>query len=122
MISHAKALTKSERIFFVRSTSHLEDANVLLHLVVGDKPVIAPMLRTYATMRYGRKMVKDNSRWKRSVDTPVSFYKASLSKGNVSGIAEKFLSGVNFITVDPESKFWRPLEEDFSFKLDRMIP
>ena len=121
MISHAKEVTKSEHIFFVRSTSHLENVNVLLHLVASNKSVVVPLLRTYATMRYGRKILRDDSKWNRNIDMHVSFLKASTGAGNTSGIPEKFLSGVNFVTTEKGSKFWKPLIDDYDLQNDRMI-
>ena len=122
MINHAKAVTKSKLIFFIRTTSHLENADVLRHLVAADKPVVTPLLHTYATMRHARKIRVDKSKWKGSFDQQMSFFRAALSAGNVTGIKEKFASGVNFLTFDEEYKFWYPLENDFDSSKDKLIP
>ena len=41
--------------------------------------------------------------------------------GNVSGIIEKFQSGVNFLTIDKQSTFWHPLGQDQSEKLEGIV-
>ena len=41
--------------------------------------------------------------------------------GNVSGITEKFQSGVNFLTIDEHSTFWHPLGQDQSEKLEGIV-
>ena len=120
MIAHGKSTTKSDHIFFIRSTAHLENTDVLDHLVACNKLIVAPMLRTYARMRYGRKIVKDNSRWAKNVDESVSFFKAALSGGNVTGIMEKFLYGTNFVIRGPDDEFWEPLKNRYIMASDVM--
>jgi hypothetical protein len=49
--------------------------------------------------------------WNRGIDTPTTFLKAALSAGNVTGVRERFRSGVNFAFDD--KNFWRQLTEDY---------
>ena len=120
MIVHTKTVTKSHRIFFVRSTAHLENPNVLTNLVAADKPIVAPLLRTYATMRYAKKFRLDSSRWQKHIDETISFIRAAISTGAPEGIFEKFLAGTNFETLDPDSKFWQPLAHFYRMEKDIM--
>ncbi len=53
----------------------------------------------------------DDPKWQDGFDKVHTFYETSLMAGNVSGIAEKFHSGVNFLTLDKQSAFWKPLEK-----------
>ena len=120
-IDHVKTTTKTDFILFVRTTSHLENIDVLRHLVAADKSVVTPLLRTYSKMRHVKKTRVDKSKWKLGFDTSLSFLKASLSAGKVTGIKEKFASGVNFLTFDQTSDFWWPLEKDFDVSKDKLI-
>ena len=120
MVSHARSTTKSDHIFFIRSTAHLEKTDVLDNLVATNKMIVSPMLRTYARMRYGRKIKKDQSRWEKNVDESFSFFKAALSAGNVTGIAEKFQYGTNFVVSGPDDEFWEPLENRYHMSNDRI--
>ncbi len=106
---HAKSVTQSKFIFFVRSTSHLEDVDVLRQLVECKKSVALPMLRTNGNLRYMHVMRQHDPKWNDGFDNVYSFYETSLMAGNVTGIAEKFQSGVNFVTLDKISVFWLPL-------------
>ena len=109
MVEHAKSVTKSKFIFFVRSTSQLQDVDVLRQLVECKKSVVLPLLRTYGNIRHIHVTKEHDTKWKDGFDNVHSFYQTSLMAGNVEGIAEKFKSGVNFLTLDKESSFWQPL-------------
>ncbi len=56
-------------------------------------------------------------KWQDGIDKVHSFYETSLMAGNVTGIAEKFQSRVNFLTLDKQSAFWQPLGKDHLDKL-----
>ncbi len=58
-----------------------------------------------------------DSKWQDGFDKVHTFYETSLMAGNVSGIAEKFQYGVNFLTLDNPSAFWQPLRKDNLEKL-----
>lgn len=120
MVHHAKTETKSDRIFFVRSTAHLEKIDVLKHLVAANKSIVAPLLRTYATMRYTRRFRNDPSRWQKHVNTPISFIRAANSFGAPEGIYEKFLAGNNFETLDHDSKFWQSIAHYYNMDNEQM--
>ena len=117
MVEHAKSVTKSNLIFFIRTTSHLEDNDVLRRLVECQKSVVTPLLTTHHTLHHTHLLREDDPRWKSGINEVFSFYQTSLMAGNVTGIAEKFQSGVNFLTLDKQSAFWQPLGKDHLDKL-----
>ena len=107
LVNHAKTVTKSDYIFYVRSTSHLKRRDVLRRLVVCGKSVVAPKLKTYDKVRYARVIrVHDNSKWNIKLNESLSFVKAALSAGNKTETQRKILAGVNFLTLEDDPKFW----------------
>ena len=111
LVNHAKTVTKSDYIFYVRSTSHLKRRDVLRRLVVCGKSVVAPKLKTYDKVRYARVIrVHDNSKWNIKLNESLSFVKAALSAGNKTETKQKILGGVNFLTLEDDPKFWFPVK------------
>ena len=74
MVTHAKSVTKSNFIFFIRTTSQLEDVDVLRRLVECQKSVVIPLLRTYGTLHHTHLLRNDDPKWKSSINEVFSFY------------------------------------------------
>jgi hypothetical protein len=121
IVTHAKHVTKSKFIFFIRTTSQLEDEDVLRRLVECEKSVVTPLLTTYRTLHHTNLIRENDPKWNSGINEVFSFYQTSLMAGNVTGIDEKFQSGVNFLTIDKQPTFWHPLEQDHSEKLEGMV-
>ena len=111
MVNHAKTVTKSDFIFYVRSTSHLERRDVLKRLVGCGKSVVTPKLKTYDQVRHARLIrVHESSKWNLKFNQALSFTTAATSTGNTSEIGSRIRAGVNFLTIESHSKFWFPIK------------
>jgi hypothetical protein len=121
MVLHAKSVTGSNLIFFIRTTSQLEDVDVLRRLVECQKLIVTPLLTTYGTLHHMRLFRDEDPKWKSGIDEVFSFYQTSLMAGNVTGIGEKFQSGTNFLTVDQQSTFWHPFGQDQSKEVEGIV-
>ena len=116
MATHAKTVT-SDFIFYVRSTAHLERRDVLKRLVGCNRSVVAPKLKTYDKTRHTRMIrVHDKSTWDIKKNESFSFFDAAFSAGNITETRQKILAGVNFLTLDSDSKFWTPVKAQPSSK------